>query len=253
MSHCFNELSLLGNLQIIDIKELDFGYDRTRIDAFIEAISQLESLQRLKMQAEPWREGFPSLRHVKEIEVVSGDLKTWGEYPFSRKIVKFVTPMRTFPYAGPNFPKNYSSLKELSLGEFWSSLEDLCIALAAAPNLTHLKFKFSTDRRFVCVLILLLRDVVSQLLVLSACVEQQSSTRMSTNGSLQAIALDDHTPRRTSFHGRQWSLLAGTVNRGTIPLTQFGNLLVQSSPSDNTLREVAPTRVYDAWTDFGTT
>ncbi|KAG8815948.1 hypothetical protein FRC17_000525 [Serendipita sp. 399] len=230
MSHCFNELSLLGNLQMVDFKELDFGYDRTGINGFIEAISQLESLQRLKMQAEPWSEGFPSLRHVKEIEVVSGDLKTWGEYPFSRKIVKFVAPMRTFPYAGPNFPKNYSSLKELSLGEFWSSLEDLCIALAAAPNLTHLKFKFSTDRRF-----------------------QQSSTRMSTNGSLQDIALDDHTPRRTSFHGRQRSLLAGTVDRGTIPLAQSGNLLVQSSPGDNTLREVAPTRVYDAWTDFGTT
>ncbi|KAG8830725.1 hypothetical protein FRC17_004350 [Serendipita sp. 399] len=148
MAQCFFELSLLGNLQTVELKELDLGFQADGGVTFIEVISALQPVKRLKMQGEPWQVTFPIFHHVKELEVISEDVKTWEEYPFSKKIAKstLLSVEFTIPkYADQDFLKNYSGPKELYLGEFWLSLEDLCIALAAASNLTHLKFKYSTD------------------------------------------------------------------------------------------------------------
>ncbi|KAG8867611.1 hypothetical protein FRC20_005335 [Serendipita sp. 405] len=142
MSECCREFSLFINLRILSVGYFYIPYKCRDLDAIIDAVSTLRHLQLLKYGTEPPPDDFPTLQHIKEFEITSEDFSTLNNYSFKNRIVKLATPFQCFTPVDLPLIEGLPNLKELSLGEFQASLEELCIALEAAPKLTHLKFYF---------------------------------------------------------------------------------------------------------------
>ncbi|KAG9040355.1 hypothetical protein FS842_003074 [Serendipita sp. 407] len=141
-------MPLLINLRVLNVGDLDVPYKCRDLDAIMNAVSTLQHLQLLKYASYPLPEDSPALQRLNEIEITSEDVDTLRNCSFVKKVVRFATPLRSLTSVDTPLIKGFPNLRELSLGEYWSSPEELCTALEAVPKLTHLRVKLSVDLNY---------------------------------------------------------------------------------------------------------